>query len=133
MLFDDVLKNPLLQKALQAGEERVGKAVGKLLASDGLAGGFHTLASTARQARETIERGVSQALHAANLPSRDDVAAMKRRLAELEAMLDGLSDKVGRGGGRGGVLHLLAVCAGDIGIPHARHGIRVPSTLIAAA
>jgi hypothetical protein len=27
MLFDDVLKNPLLRKAVEAGEERVGRAV----------------------------------------------------------------------------------------------------------
>jgi hypothetical protein len=103
MLFDDVLKNPLVKKALEAGEEQVGRVMGKLLASDGLTGSLQSLATTARQARETLERGVSQALHAANLPSRDDVAALKRRLAELEAMLDGLSEKVGRdGGGRGG-------------------------------
>ncbi len=98
MLFDDVLKNPLVKKALEAGEEQVGKVVGKLLATDGLGGGLQSLVTTARQARETLERGVSQALHAANLPSRDDVAGLKRRLAELESMLDGLSEKVGRGG-----------------------------------
>jgi hypothetical protein len=103
MLFDDVVKNPLVKKALEAGEEQVGKVLGKLLASDGLTGGFQSLVTTARQARETLERGVSQALHAANLPSKDDVAALKRRLAELESMLDGLSDKVGgRGGGANG-------------------------------
>jgi polyhydroxyalkanoate synthesis regulator phasin len=98
MLFDRVIENPVLKKALEAGEERVGKVVGKLLASDGLATGVQSLFSTARQARETLERGVSQALHAANLPSKDDVAALRRRLEELESMLDGLSDKVGRGG-----------------------------------
>ncbi len=101
MLFDDVLKNPALKKALEAGEEQVGKVVGKLLASDGLTTGFQSLVSTARQARETLERGVSQALHAANLPSKDDVAALRRRLEELESMLDGLADNVGKGGGRG--------------------------------
>jgi hypothetical protein len=102
MLFDDVLKNPLLKKAIEAGEEQVGKVLGKVLASDGLNGGFQSLVTTARQARETLERGMSQALHAANLPSRDDVAALKRRLEELESLLDGLSEKVGRGGaGRG--------------------------------
>jgi hypothetical protein len=103
MLFDEVLKNPLFKKALEAGEEQFGKVIGKVLASDGLAGGFQSLVGTARAARETLERGMSQALHAANLPSRDDVAALKRRLEELESMLDGLSEKVGRGpDGRGG-------------------------------
>lgn len=102
MLFDDVMKNPLVKRALEAGEEQVGKVLGKLLASDGLSGGFQSLVTTARQARETLERGMSQALHAANLPSKDDVAALKRRLAELESMIDGLSEKVGgRGGGNG--------------------------------
>jgi polyhydroxyalkanoate synthesis regulator phasin len=91
-----------VKKALEAGEEQVGRVMGKLLASDGLTGSLQSLATTARQARERLERGVSQALHAANLPSRDDVAALKRRLEELEAMLDGLSEKVKRDGGGGG-------------------------------
>jgi hypothetical protein len=99
MLWDDVLNHPALRKAVTAGEEQVGKAVGKLLASEGFTEGLRSLASGAAHARETFERGVSQALHAANLPSKDDVAALKRRLAELEAMLDGLADKVGRGRG----------------------------------
>jgi hypothetical protein len=94
MLLDEVLKNPVVKKALEAGEEQVGKVMGKLLASDGLTSGFQTLVSTAAQAKETLERGVSQALHAANLPSKDDVAALKRRLEELEAMLDGIADRV---------------------------------------
>jgi hypothetical protein len=104
MLFDDVLKNsPLLRKALEAGEEQVGKVVGKLLASEGLTGGLQALVSGAAQARETLERGVAQALHAANLPSREDVAGLKRRLEELESMLDGLAEKVeGPGRGQGG-------------------------------
>ncbi len=102
MRFDDLVKSsPLLKKALEAGEQQVGKAIGTLLASDGLSGGLRAFAAGAAQARETLEKGVQQALHAANLPSRDDVAALRRRLDELEAMLDGLAEKVdapGRGG-----------------------------------
>ena len=102
MLFDEVLKHPALRKAVAAGEERVGRAVAKVLASEGVTEGLRTLASDAAHARETLERGVSQALPAANLPSQDDVAALKRRLEELEAVLDGLAGKVGRGRGEGG-------------------------------
>ncbi len=104
MPFDAFLGNPLLRKALRTGEEQVGKVVGKLLSNEGVATGVQTLISGAVQARATIERGVSQALHAANLPSRDDVDALRRKLDELEAMLDGLAEKVdqGRGGKRDG-------------------------------
>lgn len=102
MPFDGILGNPLVKKALQAGEERVGKAVSKLLANEGVAAGVQTLISGAVQARASLERGVSQALHAANLPSRDDVDALRKKLDELEAMLDGLAEKVERRGGKGG-------------------------------
>lgn len=106
MRLDDLVKNSaLLRKALAAGEQQVGKAIGALLASDGLSGGLRAVAAGAAQARETLGKGVQQALHAANLPSRDDVAALRRRLDELETLLDGLAEKVdasGRGGEGGG-------------------------------
>jgi hypothetical protein len=107
MPFDGILGNPLLRKALRAGEEQVGKVVGKLLSNEGIASGVQTLVSGAVQARATLERGVSQALHAANLPSRDDVEALRRKLDQIEAMIDGLAEKVerdrpGGGGGNGG-------------------------------
>jgi len=94
--IDDVLKNPLLRRALQAGEEQVGKAVAKVLASESVASGVQTLLSGAVQARATFERGVTQALHAANLPSKDDVASLRKKLEELEAMIDGLAERVDR-------------------------------------
>ncbi len=56
-------------------------------------------------ARETLERGVRSVLQAANLPTSDDVAELKRRLGELEAMLDDLGRRMGRrgpGAGPGG-------------------------------
>ncbi len=106
MIFDEMLRNPLLKRALAAGEERMGKVVGRLLASDRVTTGLQTLIGSAAQAKETFERGVQQALHAANLPSRDDVASLRKKLEELEAMIDGLSEKVdggasGRSGGDG--------------------------------
>ena len=94
--IDDVLKNPLLRRALQAGEEQVGKAVAKVLARESVASGVQILLSGAVQARATIERGVTQALHAANLPSKDDVASLRKKLEELEAMIDGLAERVDR-------------------------------------
>jgi len=57
--------------------------------------------SVASSARETIERGVRSALQAANLPTSEDVEELKRRLGELETMLDDLGRRLGRGGGPG--------------------------------
>src|SRR5215208_3732732 len=104
MILDEMLRNPLLKRALQAGEERVGKVVGKLLASDEITTGLQRLVGSALQAKETFDRGVKQALHAANLPSQDDVASLKRKLEELESMIDGLAERVDRapGGGKNG-------------------------------
>jgi hypothetical protein len=96
MPFGDVLKNPLLRRAIEAGEEQVGRVVGKLLAHDGVATGLQTLLSGAAHARETLEKGVSQALRAANLPSKEDVAGLRKKLEELEAMIDGLAERVDR-------------------------------------
>jgi hypothetical protein len=96
MRLDEVLRNPVLKRALEEGEQRVGHVVGKLLSSDRVTTGLQSLVTSALQARETFERGVQQALHAANLPSRDDVAGLKRRLEEIEDMIDGLGRKVER-------------------------------------
>jgi hypothetical protein len=96
MILDDVLKNPALRKALAAGEEQVGKVFGKLLSSESVTTGLQGLLQSALQVRETFDRGVQQALHAASLPSREDVAQLRRRLDELESMIDGLSERVGR-------------------------------------
>ncbi len=84
----------MLKRALAAGEEGMGKVVGKLLASDRVTTGISSLVTSAIQAKETFGRGVQQALHAANLPSRDDVASLKKKLEELESMIDGLSARV---------------------------------------
>src|SRR5512140_3714649 len=95
MILDDVLKNPTLRRALAAGEEQMSKVVGRLLSNERVTTGLSGLVRSALQARETFDRGVQQALRAANLPSREDVAALRRKLEELESMIDGLSDRVG--------------------------------------
>ncbi len=98
MALREMLENPMLRRAVAAGEERMGRVVGKLLASDRVTSGLQTLVSSAIQAKSTFDRGVRQALHAANLPSADEVAALKQKLSELESMIDGLADKVDRAG-----------------------------------
>jgi hypothetical protein len=94
MLFDEVLKNPVVKKAIAAGEEQAGKVVGKLLSSDAVATGLTNLLSAASAARATFDAGVQTALKAANLPSAGEVQALKQKLEELEALIDDLSAKV---------------------------------------
>jgi hypothetical protein len=103
MLFDEMLRSPTVRRALAAGEAQVGRALGRLLASERFTSGLASLASSAAQAKETFDRGVRTALRAANLPSAEDVAALKRRLDEVESTLDGLAARIGRSGpGPGG-------------------------------
>jgi hypothetical protein len=94
-MLEDLLKNPALRQALAAGEERAGQAIAKLLASPSVAAGLQTLLSSASAVREGIDRGVRAALEAANVPTRDDVADLERRLGELESILDGLASRLG--------------------------------------
>jgi hypothetical protein len=106
-MLDDLLGNPALRRALAAGEERVGRALARLMSSDAVSSGVSTLVTGALQARRTVEDGVRHALHAARLPSQDDLEALHRRLDEIESMIDRMADRVaargtGENGGNGG-------------------------------
>ncbi len=94
MILDDLLKNPALRRAMAAGEERVGKVVTQLLASERVMHGVQTVVASALNAKSTFDRGVKTAMQAVNLPTTDDVADLKKRLAELESMIDGLAARI---------------------------------------
>jgi hypothetical protein len=94
MLFDDVLKNPVLKKVLAAGEEQAGRVVTRLLASERVTTGLQGLLGAASAARATLDAGVQGALRAANLPSAGEVQALKQKIDELEAVLDDLSARL---------------------------------------
>lgn len=94
MLFDDVLRNPVLKKAMAVGEEQAGRVVGKLLSSEAVATGLQGLLSAASAARATFDAGLQTALKAANLPSAGEVQALKQKVGELEAILDDLSARL---------------------------------------
>ncbi len=98
-MLDAILNHPAVKKARAAGEERVGKAVASLLSNERVIGGIQSLVATASHARETLESGVRRTLHAVNLPSTDDVEELKRKLGELETMVDRLAARVGQDSG----------------------------------
>lgn len=90
MLFDGVLKNPVLKQVLASGEEQAGKVVGKLLTDERVSHGLQELLAAAAAARATVESGVQAALHAANLPTAEELRTMRQRLSELEAQVEAL-------------------------------------------
>ncbi len=97
MIIDDWMKNPAVKRALAAGEERVGRLVTQLLSSERVMHGVQTVVASALNAKSTFDRGVKTAMQAVNLPTTDDVAELKRKLSELEGLIDGLAARVGEG------------------------------------
>jgi hypothetical protein len=90
------VSHPLLKKALAAGEEQFGKALGQVLSGDRAGTALQAMLAAAGQARERLDRALRAALDAAQVPSAHDVDELKRRLAEMEALLDGLSARLAR-------------------------------------
>jgi hypothetical protein len=104
MILDDLLKNPAVQRALSAGEERMGKLVTQLLSSERVMHRVQTVVASALTAKSSLDRGIRTAMSAVSLPTTEEVEELRRKLAELETMLDGLAAKVERppGSGAGG-------------------------------
>ncbi len=94
MLFDEVLRNPVVKKALAAGEEQAGRVVGKLLSSEAVATGLQGLLTAASTARATFDASVQSALKAANLPSAGEVQALRQKIDELEALVADLTARL---------------------------------------
>jgi hypothetical protein len=95
MMIDDLLRNPVVKRALSAGEERMGKLVTQLLSNERVMQGVQTVVSSALNAKSTFDRGVKTAMQAVNLPTTEDVEELRRKLSELEVLLDGLAARVG--------------------------------------
>ncbi len=98
MMIDELLRNPVVKRALEAGEERMGKVVTQLLSNERVMQGVQTVVASALNAKSTFDRGVRTAMQAVNLPTTEDVEELRRKLAELEVMLDGLAARVGEPG-----------------------------------
>jgi polyhydroxyalkanoate synthesis regulator phasin len=94
MLFDDVLKHPVVKQVLASSEDQASKVVGKLLADERVTKGLQELLAAAAAARSTVESGVQAALHAANLPTAEELRTMRQRLSELEAQVEALHARV---------------------------------------
>lgn len=94
MLFDDVLKHPVVKQVIASGEERASRVVGRLLSDQRVSQGLQELLAAAAAARATVESGVQAALHAANLPTADELRSMRQKLSELEAQVEALNGRL---------------------------------------
>ncbi|HTP26734.1 MAG TPA: hypothetical protein VMK12_13910 [Anaeromyxobacteraceae bacterium] len=97
MMIDDLLKSPLLKRALTAGEERMGRLVSQILSNERLMLGIQTVVSSAKTAKTSFDRGMKTAMQAVSLPTTEDVEELRHRLGEVETLLDTLATRVGRG------------------------------------
>jgi len=101
-MLRSLLNHPIVKQARAAGEERFGKAVAQILAGERAGAAFQTVLAAAGEARQRIDRGLRAALDAAQVPSSQDVEDLKRRLAEMEELLDGLAARLARAEADGG-------------------------------
>ncbi|MEI7704161.1 MAG: hypothetical protein WCK73_06145 [Deltaproteobacteria bacterium] len=91
-----LLDHPILRQARAAGERQVGRVLSPEVAGAAL----QTILAAAGEARERIDRVARAALDAAQVPSSRDLDELKRRLVEMEELLDGLSARLARAEGR---------------------------------
>jgi hypothetical protein len=87
-----LLDHPLLKQARAAGERQVGRVLSPETAGVAL----QALLTAAGEARARIDRLTRAALDAAQVPSSRDLDELKRRLAEMEELLDGMSARLAR-------------------------------------
>ncbi len=100
-MIEGILKSPAVRKALAMGEERMGRLVTQLLSNEKVMHGVQTVVSSALQAKSTLDKGVKTAMGAVNLPSTEDVEELRRKLSELESVVDELGQKLDRQGKNG--------------------------------
>jgi len=91
-MLRSLLDHPLLRQARAAGERQVGR----VLSPEKAGAVLQTLLAAAGEARERVDRLARAALEAAQVPSSRDLEELKRRLAEMEELLDGLSARLAR-------------------------------------
>jgi hypothetical protein len=97
-MFDELLNNPMVKKALSAGEERMGKLVATVLSNERLMARIQGAFAAAQAVRTVVEKGMKSALQAASVPTADDLAELRQRLVELESIIDGLAARLDREG-----------------------------------
>jgi hypothetical protein len=88
--------NPVVKKLMETGEAQVGKVVQQVLSNEKFVTTVQAVVQTTLQAKGTFDKSVQAALSAMNLPTREDVEGLQAKVADLEALLTRLDEKVSR-------------------------------------
>ena len=88
--------NPVVKKLVETGEERVGKLAQALLSNERFVGALQSLIQRSLSAKGMLDKSLRTALGAMNLPSAEDVESLRRKVADIEAMLGRIEEKLGQ-------------------------------------
>lgn len=88
--------NPVMKKLVETGEERVGKLAQQLLSNEKFVAAVQTLVSRTLSAKGTLDKSLRTALSAMNLPTSQDVDALRTKVDDLERLLGAVEAKLDR-------------------------------------
>jgi hypothetical protein len=88
--------NPVVKRLVETGEERVGKLAQALLSNERFVGALQGLIQRTLSAKGMLDKSLRTALGAMNLPSAEDVESLRRKVADIEAMLGRIEEKLGQ-------------------------------------
>lgn len=86
--------NPWLKRFKDASEEQLGRLTAQLLSNDKFVAAIQVLVSRSLSARENVEKALRGTLSAMNLPTTEDLAALRTKVEGLETLLSSIERKV---------------------------------------
>jgi hypothetical protein len=86
--------NPVMKRLGEIGEERIGKIAQQLLSNDRFVTAIQGLISKTVAAKGTLDKSLKSALAAMNLPSSEDLDALRSKVEDLERLLGSVETKI---------------------------------------
>lgn len=87
-------KNPVVQKLMETGEERLGKLAQQLVSNEKFVATVQNLVNRSLAAKGTFDKSLQGALSAMNLPTTGDVDQIRSKVEDLERILSSVEAKV---------------------------------------
>ena len=87
-------ESPVFKKMFELGEEQVGKLAQQLLSNEKFITAMQTVVGNSLKAKGMLDKNIRMALSAMNLPSVADVENLRKKLDELEEVIQRLEESV---------------------------------------